>query len=417
MIPSKTRIKNAPVSRASERGFSLIQMMVGVALSSVVMLMISRQILQSVNTSQTLESRANLDLAHYLAHQKAKNLEFISRTLDITKADGSRQSAALDRCLIARPRAGDSCAPFARTKIVSETMQNASRSGSIVNTTTLSLDCDSTSCSRIRIDIVTEAHASAGPTSPGHQESIGGSADSNRTSEQTGDGSRVRRSSARLPGNLLAAINQIDFDCTTGGHLVSSVNLAWRQALCDGTQGQNSCENGTPIYRFGLVRVCPETVDISCAGGVGNVGLFAGSGACLSAAAPTSPSSPPSLPTPLPPATPAPMPTAPPPTPTPAPTPAPAPTPTPSGSWTPVLWGSYVGGHGWDIYPGGGPGMASDQSTIEAGCASTTPTYSGLDGAFVFLPDMSCPNYHHCIVTENTMILTGFYQMTVYRCE
>ncbi len=338
------------------RGFSLIEISLGLAVMSVAALVISGQLYQATKLVVQAQSQNELEQAHYFANMKAKDLQFLSSSLNITDHHGNRINPALDRCLNGRPSAGDNCAAFSRPSFMAwkEDLPSTDPNATLQNEIWIGMDCNGKSCTKVSAKVRTSASTKYVPT-----EGSKGSLD--RPKVEQGEPVRLRTSSFSFSGTALAPIEQVDFDCANS-RMVSSVDLSDRSANCDGYKGDDDCPNGTPIYRFGLDSVCPTTVAVNCSEGVGGVGLFSGSGECAVVVppspapspvpAPTPVPTPPPKPPPAPAPTPTPVPTPPPapppaPVPTPVPAPPPAPTPTPPPAPTPsLLLAWYVGGVG-----------------------------------------------------------------------
>ena len=265
-----------------EYGFSLVEVMLALGMAGVVGLGAAYVVQSQVVQQKSVESKMDLAAAHAVALQSARNLKFIGDNVVVqtpaTPTSPEIRNTALDRCLMAKPKATENCEGFSniqgqRRKRLPNVMHDGGR-GEIVSNIEAERICNANGCPKITVHVVTQRM--------------------NRAAASTGTGGSGATEAERLatdvdlPGMSFVPVEQMDQACAAGSVLTGYDNLT-RQAICQPLTNapDMNCSNTTngPLLGFGTNRACSNIRSRQCPtgglqGGVSIIGQGSGTIEC-----------------------------------------------------------------------------------------------------------------------------------------
>lgn len=254
---SSTRTDN------NQYGYSLMEVLAASAVSSIIAIGSASLVAQSRNVANIGEYQTNLDVRHTLNVQKVKNTALLLNAISITPA-----TLAQD-CF---KRNGTGCdtaygmsAPAAVPPILSGDVINGSSSDGLIDmAVTYQVNCTSTKCTSIQVEILTQPSTSA---------------------VARGNVGKVRRTSVTIPSSFLTDKRSLEFTCVsdlTGAEILTSIDYMKQKAdclayaatttTCTGNNLPKSYGNATPG--------CQAMATTSCANGYKNSGPFSSQVVC-----------------------------------------------------------------------------------------------------------------------------------------
>lgn len=236
-------------------GFSLLNMVMGAAILSVVAFTSLHLVVQSQKTSSGGESFYQLNQEFILALQKSKSLVKIKASLGITP------TSALGQCFAAR---GTNCINYSVanwTPLANLNQQSTVSGGNSIETKgNYKLDCTSSnSCEALHIQV----------------------------QSMLKHGTQVlntRQSDFQINAAAISDRKDIDVSCaTTLGKFMTAIDMNNYKGECSGIPVTSPCPGGRPLMQYGLNSApgCQPPVATNCPNGIRVVGLLNGQGTCL----------------------------------------------------------------------------------------------------------------------------------------
>jgi hypothetical protein len=241
--------------RHDSAGYSLINMMMGAAILSVVCFTSLFLIAQSQKTSSGGEAFYQLNQDFILALQRSKSLTKIKLSLGISP------SSSLGQCFSGT---GTGCASFASSNwkpLAGMAQITKAASGNTVETAgNYKFDCSSSnSCEALHIQVTSLLKHGI-------------------------DILNTRQSDFQINAAALADRKNIDVSCaTTSGRFMTALDMQNFMGQCSGIPATGSCPGGRPMMQYDLTSPpsCQPSVATNCPNGLKTVGLLNGQGTCL----------------------------------------------------------------------------------------------------------------------------------------
>jgi hypothetical protein len=235
-------------------GFSLLEILVGLAATTIVSMTSLFLVGQTKQTEITGEVSYSLIQSHILALQKSKS------TASMKAAIGLTSGSALSDCLSGR---GIDCASLASTAwkpIPGFNTSTQEPGGQTVSTTgDYKFVCGSpASCEALIIRIQSALYK--GPSLMAQ-----------------------KNSEVRLAGILLGDRRKMDFSCASSGHLLTALNMGTLTGECLPLPSTGSCSGPIPLkqYLIGAPPACAAATTLSCGTGFRKIGILDGQKECL----------------------------------------------------------------------------------------------------------------------------------------
>lgn len=306
-----------------QKGFSLVEVVIALGMAGIVGLGAAFVMQQQVVQQKRVATKMDLNGAHAIALQKARNLEFISDQLGLATNLTNGKASNQQLCLAGNSQA-TGCSSLPATRVHSYSMINTSTAGNAVSNITSKLVCVSNSCSKIEVLVDTALQTASSPAGGGGSSGQNSGQNSGQSPGQTSPvaqatGSMHDHLSTKLefPALAFAPIEEIKMVCAGTSSMYAGVNLGARAGLCGQLLREaTTCSQALDVamFTFGSVvktlptsKACSNLRSRTCPGtfgeaGVGTIGQGNDPILCrgLASLEPTPAPAPPAPPTPLP---------------------------------------------------------------------------------------------------------------------
>lgn len=254
----------------NERGISLIELLVGAALTAFVVGLSSMPLIQMKKMERRVEFQSSLDMAHQVALLKARNGSYIKEAFGITP--GSQ----IDSCFGGRMRPDaqnpqKTCANYTKTVEAPLVEKEHFEQQGFKAESTIMFDvaCTPEKCNQMNVRIST--------VQTGGDETLGWKG-------------RALTANFSIPAAALSSRQEIDFSGCVG-KMITGINFNTLKAECVAVPGNNTCSNigaSGPMNSFANMNVndpanCQPPVNKTCPQGMSIVGMINGQAQCSAA--------------------------------------------------------------------------------------------------------------------------------------